>query len=341
MVIRLRTAFFIFLTILSIWFFYIEREILTPFVLAGIFAYIFNPIVTFLSSKIKLPRVMSVILIWAIIIGGLSVVGMFIVKQAIVESVGFKKHLGEWTGMANDQINLLPDFLRPTLNDSISSLQEILLTTSVSVFSVFPQALSGIIDFSLFLASTIYFLNEGSGIFDKFLNLIPKDYRLEAEILLRKINVVLGRYLRGQLLVILSSFLMFLAFYSVLGIDFALMLALISGFLEIVVLIGPIIAGIITIIVVLLTGISNFNLSPLQSVLVVVVGSFIVRQIQDYVVTPHIMGKVVKLHPLVVLFAVVAGGNLAGILGLILAVPIAAVLKIILEFSFDKINETK
>lgn len=341
MVIRLRTAFFIFLTILSIWFFYIEREILTPFVLAGIFAYIFNPIVTFLSSKIKLPRVMSVILIWAIIIGGLSVVGMFIVKQAIVESVGFKKHLGEWTGMANDQINLLPDFLRPTLNDSISSLQEILLTTSVSVFSVFPQALSGMIDFSLFLASTIYFLNEGSGIFDKFLNLIPKDYRLEAEILLRKINVVLGRYLRGQLLVILSSFLMFLAFYSVLGIDFALMLALISGFLEIVVLIGPIIAGIITIIVVLLTGISNFNLSPLQSVLVVVVGSFIVRQIQDYVVTPHIMGKVVKLHPLVVLFAVVAGGNLAGILGLILAVPIAAVLKIILEFSFDKINETK
>lgn len=341
MTIRLRTAFFIFIGFITLWFLYSEREILSPFILAAIFAYIFNPVVSFLSSKIRLPKAISIILIWTIIIALLSVVGMLVVKRVMAESSGFKEYLEAWTRMAKSQVTILPEFLRPTFNETLSSLQKAVLTTSISLFSIFPQAISGIIDFFLFLVSTFYFLKEGSGIFDKFLNIIPKDYRIETEILFRKINAVLGNYLRGQLLVILSSFLMFFTFFTVLGIDFALMLALIAGFLEVVVLVGPMVSGLLAIIVVLLTGASNFDLNPMQAALVLVVGSFVIRQIQDYVVTPHIMGKVVRVHPLVILFAVMAGGHMAGILGLVLAVPVAAVIRILLEFSLDKINERK
>lgn len=341
MTLRLRTAFFIIIGLLTLWFLYTEREILSPFVLAAIFAYIFNPVVSFLSSKIKFPRTISIILIWAIIIGVLSLAGMLVVKRAIIESAGLKEYIQQWAKMATSQIGILPEFIRPTFNEALTSLQKAVLTSSISLFAIFPQAISGIIDLSLFLVSTFYFLKEGSGIFDKFLNTIPNYYRLETEILLRKINVVLGDYLRGQLLVILSSFIMFFTFFTVLGIDFALMLALIAGFLEVVVLIGPMVSGILVVVVVLLTGASNFNLNPIQAALVVVVGSFIIRQIQDYVVTPHIMGRVVKVHPLVILFAVIAGGHMAGILGLVLAVPIAAVIRVVLEFSLDKISERK
>ncbi|MEX2007266.1 MAG: AI-2E family transporter [Candidatus Levyibacteriota bacterium] len=341
MTIRLRTVFFIILALLTCWFLYLERAILAPFVLAAIFAYIFNPVVSFLSSKIKLPRTISIILIWAIIIGVLIVGGMFIVRRAVVELAGLKEYIQDWTAMAKTQAIALPEFVRPTLNETLSSLQKTVLTTSISLFSVFPQAVSGVISFFIFLVSSFYFLKEGRNVFDKFLNFIPQDYRLEAEILLRKINEVLGDYLRGQLLVILTSFLLFFAFYTIIGVKFALMLALVAGFLEVVVLIGPLVSGVLAVIVVLLSGVSNFNLSLLQAVAVVIVGNFIIRQIQDYVITPGIMGKVVKLHPLIILFAVLAGGHMAGILGLVLAVPIAAVIRIILLFVVDKINEKK
>jgi predicted PurR-regulated permease PerM len=72
--------------------------------------------------------------------------------------------------------------------------------------------------------------------------------------------------------------------------------------------------------------------------LVVVVVYAVVRQVQDYLINPYVMGKITKLHPLVILFAVIAGEHIGGILGLILAVPIAGIIKIIFEYSLDKIN---
>lgn len=341
MTIRLRTVFFIILGVLTLWFLYVERAILAPFVLAAIFAYIFNPVVSFLSSKIKLPRTISIILIWAIIIGILVVGGMFVVRRAVVEFAGLKEYVQDWTTMARGQVAILPEFVRPTLNEGLLSLQKTLVANSISLFSIFPQAVSGIISFFIFLISSFYFLKEGRSVFDKFLNIVPRDFRIDVEILLRKINLVLGAYLRGQLLVILTSSLLFFIFYSILGVKYALVLALASGFLEIIIWIGPLVSGTLAVAVVLLTGISNFELNNLQATILVLVGNFIIRQIQDYVITPNIMGRVVKLHPLVILFAVLAGGHIAGILGLLLAVPVAAVIKIILEFALDKINEQK
>ena len=111
------------------------------------------------------------------------------------------------------------------------------------------------------------------------------------------------------------------------------------GFAEIVPIIGPIIAALVAILVVLITGSVNFYLTPFTAALIVAGIYFVVRQFQDYLISPYIMGRITKLHPLLILFAVFAGDHLWGILGLILAVPIAAVIRILLEFSLDKINE--
>jgi len=125
---------------------------------------------------------------------------------------------------------------------------------------------------------------------------------------------------------------------SIFGVRFALIMAIFSGFAEIVPLIGPIVAGAVAMLVVFVTGNNNFSLQPSTAALVVAAIYFVVRQFQDYFVTPHVMGKIAKLHPIVILFAVLAGEHTAGILGLILAVPIAAILKIFLEFFLEKVN---
>jgi predicted PurR-regulated permease PerM len=103
-------------------------------------------------------------------------------------------------------------------------------------------------------------------------------------------------------------------------------------------IIGPIIAAVVAAMVAFFGGTANFGLSPIQLVIGVVIVYTVVRQVQDYFVTPQVMGKITQLHPLIILFAVMAGEHVAGILGLILAVPIAGITKIIFEYSLNKIN---
>lgn len=339
MTIRLRTVFFIVVGLLVVWFLYIERAILTPFILAGIFAYIFNPIVNFLSHKIRLPRTFSVIIIYALIISGVAVSGIILTSRILEESSQLSIYIGQLTKTTKEQIHALPQWVRPTAEEALLSLEKSKLFSPEYLFSLFPQAISRVVSFILFLFSGFFFLKEGRGMFDKILTFVPSDYKVEVEILFRKINAVLNGYLRGQLfMVFLVSLVLFIAL-SILGVKFALILAIFSGFAEIVPLIGPIVATSTAAIVVLISGAANFSLTPLQAGVAVVIIYTVVRQLQDYFVTPHVMGRITRLHPLIILFSVLAGEHLWGILGLILAVPIAAVIRILLEYSLDKIND--
>lgn len=341
MTIRLRTAFFTILGLIIIWFLYLEREILTPFVLAGIFAYIINPLVNLLSQKIRLPRTLSVITIYVLILGGVIAGSVALSKGIIEESSEIDKFINSLVVVAGTQISYLPDFIRVPVQDALYTIsQSKLAVLSPSLLTLFPKAISGLISFVIFLFSGFFFLKEGKGTIDKILNLVPNAYKIEVEILLRRINTVFGGYLRGQLfLVAFVSSILFIVL-SFLGIKFALVLAVFSGFAEIVPFIGPIVAGAVASVVAFVTANSNYNLNQLQLVLIVILIYFIIRQMEDYFVTPYVMGKITKLHPLVILFAVLAGGHIAGVTGLILAVPLAAIIRILWEYALDKVNDS-
>lgn len=338
MTLRLRTVFFILLGLLVFWFLYIERDILSPFILGAVFAYIFNPIISFFSHKIRLPRVISTVVVYAIIISMLATVSVVLTKQIVVESSDLKSYINGIIEITRTEVKTLPDWLTPGANEALSALKKSRLFSPQSLFLLFPEAISRIVSFVIFLFSGFYFLKEGRGMFDKILLAIPSNYRIEVEILIRRINGVLNAYLRGQIfLVFLVSLVLFIAL-SIMGIRFALILAVFSGFAEIVPFIGPIVASLAAVIVVFLTGSNNFSLTPMVAAGVVLLIYFVVRQFQDYFINPYIMGKITKLHPLVILFSVLAGEHIGGILGVLLAVPVAGVIRILLEYSMDKIN---
>ena len=341
MTIRLRTAFFIGLGIVIIWFLYIERTILTPFILGAIFAYIFNPIVNFASDRIKLPRTLSIFIIYIAIIAGIAILGNTITRQVLRESKELSHFTSNITEVAKEQINQLPPWLKPEVKDMISSLDlgKSKFLSPSSIISVFPRALSGIVNVLIFLFSAFYFLKEGRKIFDRFLHYVPSEHRIEVEILLKKINKVFGGYLRGILILMFVVFILTYISLTILGVRFALILAIFSGFAEIVPFIGPITAGVVASFTVFLNGTSNFVLTPIQGAIVTAVVYFLIQQFQNYFVSPHVMGKMVGLHPVVILFSVIAGQHLWGPMGFILGVPIAATLRIMLEFFLDKINE--
>jgi len=338
MTLRLRSAFFIATGILVLWFLYIEKAILTPFILAAIFAYVFNPIVNFFSHRLKLPRTLSVLIIYLVIISIVILSAVTLSKRVMEESSELGSQATAITKTAKTQINNLPDFVKPTVNDALKTFENTKTFSYSSIFSVFPKAFSGIINLIIFLFAAFYFLKEGRNMFEKSMTFIPKDYKIEVEILIRRINTVLGKYLRGQVFLVFFVALVLFIFLTILGVKFALILAVFSGFAEIVPIIGPIVAAAVAAGVAFFGGTANFGLSPVQLVIGVIIIYTVVRQAQDYFVTPHVMGKITELHPLIILFAVMAGEHIAGILGLILAVPVAGMIKIIFEYSLDKIN---
>lgn len=339
MTLRLRSIFFIVIGILLLWFLYIERAILTPFVLAAVFAYIFNPIVNFFSHRLKLPRTLSVIIIYLLLISAIVLSGIAFSKRIINESFEIKNEAALITRTAKNQINSLPDWLRPTVSDTLFSFEKSTTVSYPSVLSFFPKAFSRILSFIIFLFAAFYFLKEGRNMFDKILNFVPNDYKVEVDILIRRINSVLGSYLRGQVFLIFFVSLVLFICLTILGVKYSLILAVFSGFAEIVPIIGPIVAAIVASLIAFLGQASNFNLTPFQLVIAVVAIYTVVRQVQDYFITPYVMGKITRLHPLIILFAVIAGEHSAGIIGLILAVPTAGILKIIFEYSLNKIND--
>lgn len=338
MTIRLRTLFFLIIGIILAWFLIAERSILTPFILGAIFAYFFNPVVQFVSQRTKLSRSWSANIVYILLMTIVIVISTIATRRIIAEFSDIRAFVTHLLLTARVQLETLPDWVKPTVYDFLFSIQHSKLVGSASLLPFFPQAISRIVSFVIFLVSGYYFLKDGNTFFEKSMLLVPKKYKVDVEILFRRINTVLGGYLRGQLLLIFIMSLVTFIALSILGVRFALFLGIFSGFAEIIPFVGPIIAAAVAAIVVLVTGDVNFGLGAVNGALVVVFIYFIFRHLEDYLVIPHVMGKITKLSPFIIFFAVIAGGHLAGVLGLILAVPIAAIIKILLEFSLDIIN---
>lgn len=338
MTIRLRTVLFLVLGIISIWFLYSTRAVLTPFIIAAIFAYVCNPIVNFFYVRVRLPRLLSIGIIYVLIISLLVFTGILLTQRIISESFELRSYIDSLHKSTKVQVNGLPGEIRPMLLDTLNSLDKSKMFSPERLFSFFPQAISRIVSFFIFLFSSFYFLKEGKVMIKRMIGFLPKDFHGDAELLLQKITVALAAYLRGQLFMVFFVSLITFVVLSIIGVRFALILALFSGFVEIIPIIGPLTAGAVAVIVVLAGGTANFDLTPIAGALLIVAVYFIIRHVQDYFIAPAVMSRITNIHPLLILFAVLAGGHVWGLLGLVLAVPVAAIIKILLEYAFGKMQ---
>jgi predicted PurR-regulated permease PerM len=339
MTLRLRSIFFIISGILLILFLYIERDILTPFILAAIFAYVFNPLINLFSRYLKFPRSFSIILVYIILIFSVIYIGNILTRELIRESENIRQIVVNYIAYLKDNLNSLPNVIQPYVSSFTEFPKPQVETLGLTAFPVFSLAFSGIINFFVFVFATFFFLKDNEKLTEKILLLIPQDERIEVSALIKKVNNVLSKYLRGQIILIIClTIILFIAF-SLLGVKNALTISILSALAGIVPMIGTIAAIIVgTFVIVLSGGVHALQLGLVETILLIVGVYYSAQLIQDYILAPFILGKAVKLHPLVILFAALAGGNLGGILGLVLAVPVAATLKIIFEFILDKIN---
>lgn len=315
---------------------YLVREAIMPFVLAAGFAYLLNPFVSFLTHRVKLPRNFSIIAIYLVLIGLLTVTVVNISRNLRVESEQFSRETRVFLRDAEASITSLPDWLQPVASDSLESARASLLYPQRRIMAFLPGAANRTISVLVFLVASFYFLRDGHKFIKGFFGLLPAKIAREVETVLIKINRVLGNYLRGQLLLVgIMSTLTYISL-TVIGVRYALILSIFTGFAEVIPYVGPIVAAVVAMGVAFADQVSRFNLIPVLDVALVGVVYFILRQLEDLFIIPQVMGRLTKLHPLVIMFAVLTGGRFFGLIGYLVAVPVVASLKVVLDYFHEK-----
>lgn len=331
--------------IAAVWALYRFSNILPPFMMAVLLAYILNPLVGGLTRYLRLPRVASALLVY---LGFLLLVFLaplvFVpvaVRQVQDLDINFTQVAQDLTAylrpmldqfsriqLFGETINLPLDFdqLRAALENNLNAIGSRGANLLFGFTSTFASGLFLVV---LIFFVSFYLVKDSQAIGDYFVGLVPVAYREEALQISHEIEEIWNSFLRGQLILCGVIGLVTYLALLILGMPNALLLAVLAGILEIVPNLGPILSMIPAIVVALLQGSSNLPVDHLTFAGIVVVTYFLIQQLENNLLVPRIIGGSVNLHPVVIILGVVAGASLAGVLGIFLAAPALATLRII------------
>lgn len=309
---------------------WLARAVLSPFIVAAIVAYAFSPLVSAGERRLGWPRVAVVGLGYAIAAVIIAIVGFLLAGRIASELEllagsgpdSFMHTLRELVGgdvlVIGGQTIAVADIAREIqtrIGDLLASPGDT-VHIAVQAGEVGLQAILAVI-------VTFYFLVDGSLFMDRTTALLPAAHRGRTSDVLARIHVILGKWLRGQLLLIaLVTAVAYIGLGPVAHLPYALALAVMTGVLEIIPLIGPLIATAIV-------AIDAFARGGTGLVAAIIVFYFVLRQVEDQVVMPVVIGRAVHLHPIVTIFAVLVGLSLYGVLGGLLGVPVAAAINVV------------
>jgi predicted PurR-regulated permease PerM len=310
---------------------WLARGIVGPFVVAAVVAYAFTPVVSGVQERTGLPRALVIAI--GYVIFGLALAGLvFSIAHAVdaeirelstggqdVIASAIRKLVGDHPVIAGQRLNV-DDFAKQ-IHDGLQGV----VKSPSDALHVAEQALNLALQMVLSLIVTFYFLLDGHRFGEFALRFLDQSQRQNSKRIARRIQVVLGRWLRGQILLIgLVAAVMYVILGPILHVPYALLLALLSGVLEIIPLVGPLAAA-------SLAGTVAFATRGTDVMAFVLVAYIVVRQIEDQIAMPLVIGRAVHLHPVVTIFAVLVGLSAFGILGGLLGVPVAAALNVTLR----------
>jgi predicted PurR-regulated permease PerM len=338
------------ITVLFLW---QVHDILAPFIWAIVTAYVLNPVVMFLTRRTGMPRRLWAILFYLLLLGLIVwAIGTLLpllsqqFAQFMREIPSHVRAAGKFARDAGlidkNVIDILGTQINLNASDAeISRQLGTLLSQQLgrSAIPALTRGFEGLLKLLVYLVATFFLLLEMDRIGDGISRLTPPAVRAELGPWVRRIDHVLGAYIRGQFFLVgLMSVTSYIAL-TILGVRFAPLLAIFTGLVETMPFIGPYTAGGTAVLVALTQGQAPFGWTPVILAIAVAITYTVLRQLEDNFVMPFLIGRLVHLHPLAVIFAVLSGAALGGILGLLLAVPVAATVKIVATYLYGKLSE--
>lgn len=307
------------LILLGLWLIYLVRDILALFFISVILAATLDPLVDWMGRK-KIPRPLGTFAIY-LVVASIAFVSVYFLVPSLIDQFNEINEtlpiyaektdrmlygIEEYAKAHNLQFSA-KNFINDGFLNIFNSSGELFLTT-ISIFNFF-------ISIVVVLSLTFYMLVKEEGMKKFIITITPKNHQDYAVSFFNRIHNKIGRWVFGQLILMFVMFVMSFAVLAVFDVPFALLIALMAGFLEIIPYIGPIISAAVATLF-------GFLVSPITG-LIMLASFTVLQQFESHVVVPQVMRKAVGLNPVVVILVLLVGAKLGGIMGTILSIPLA------------------
>lgn len=306
------------------------REVINIIIVSAILAYILRPLRNFILNKSKLSKKVSTLIIMLSIFLVIVLLLLMIIPKIFNEIRNLPNLINKLMGYLG--------YIEQKIEESKSSIlnliyNEIKTKSWKLIMSVSNDTINRIINFSSNIVSvaiipivTYYFLSDGTNISNKLYLLVPIEKRNLTKKIIEDINLLLERYIVSQILLSLITGIMCFILFLILDIKFMLLLAIINGVFNVVPYFGAFFGGVPAVLI-------AFMDSPIKG-LWVIIGILIVQQIEGNILAPKITAESTNIHPLLIIILLLIGERTSGVVGMILAIPIGVILKVI----YDDLN---
>ena len=311
------------------------NTIVAPIIVSLILYYLFNPIVN-LMERYNISRLWGVIILFLVIIGVISLAINLLIPVISSQIKTFGTNFPHYITKVNQFIDNITKYTVASnfysqIQDYLNSLAKKIPSMISDYFNGFGSKVKNIaetvVNVGVVIVTTpfvlFFMLKDGHRFKDFSTKIVPPKFRKDYHDLLDKMSVQVGSYIQGQIIVSLCIGVLLFIGYSIIGLDYGLILACIAAVTSVVPYIGPTIAISPAIIIALIT-------SPIMLLKLIVVWTA-VQFIEGHFISPNIMGKTLQIHPLTIIFILLSAGNLLGVVGVILGIPAYAILKVLVS----------
>ena len=324
----LKIAWTVFFFVLLLALVYAIRQTLLVFAVAIFFAYMLSPLVSLVGRFFPQKRSIALAIVYVMLVGAMVGIGFALIPQLASQASSLVSRLPALLRGGRLATIPLPDWLEPVREQIISAANRQASSLAASAVPFLQQAgtrlLSGLglmLPVVLVPILAFFFLKDGKSISRALIGTLDeKEDRNMVRRLLDDIHHVLRNYIRALVILALISFAVYALFLRLVGVQYELLLAGLAALMEFIPVVGPVMAFAVIVTVDLVTGSGGL--------LWIVIFWGVYRLFQDYMLNPYLMKEGLELHPLLVLFGVLAGDQIAGVAGMFFSVPIIAILKV-------------
>lgn len=322
--------------ILALGFLYLIRDIIALFFVSLILASIINPLAAWFQSK-NMPRGTAVLLLYVAMLGLITAILVMLVPAVVLETRDLVMNADAIWANFLSTLGPLRDFvashgLSDDLEQALTGATGGLSAAAGNLVATIRGLVTGLVSLIVVLVVTFYLVVSEDALKRLFRAVAPEPYQPYLVDLFQRIEKSIGGWVRGQLILSLIMACVVYAMLKILGVRYALVLALTAGVAESIPYVGPVFAALPAILI-------GFTQSPLTGILAAIM-YVIAQQTENHILVPKVMSKVTGLHPIVCIFALLIGVKVAGLLGALLAIPVAMMLGIAVAdaFRFIKTN---
>ncbi len=310
------------LILLGLWFLYFTRDILVLLFVVLIIVASLSPTVDRWSKYLSRPgAVVAIFLIFFLV---LTLIFSLLIPPLVSQLRDFSLNLPLYTEqLSRNQSGGFIQTFAVVVKDNLNTLSGQLSNIGSNLFSKTFGVISGLVAAVTIVVLSFYLLIDEEGVRKMYRGILPEEWYKPFSDITRKIAIKLGAWLRGQITLMASVGVLTSLGMLVIGMPYALTLGLWSGLTEVVPIVGPWLGAVPGVII-------GLTESPLKGFLALII-YIVVQQLENSILVPRIMGKAVGLNPFVVIVAILIGGKLYGILGILLSVPMAAVISVVVE----------